>query len=164
MKILQCFSAVTILLAFVNITSVDCDENLCKTFKEALLKEENIYSLQNIFYPYDGSVASEVIIELSIILEDDCSDNFTKQSYTLHISTNNLWKINLYLKKISVFLRYTDLTFHKLLSKLTNNHNTENSNLSLTLCNNANLTEEECERCLMSLFSWVSECFKPAYY
>ena len=173
MKILQCLSAVTILLAFVNIISVDCGKSLifCKELKEALLTEENMYRLQNIIYPNDGSVASEVYLQVQV-LQGQCDIYLDGTNITLYISTNNLWKINLYLQNILVFLKFTDLTFYNLMSKLTKNHGTnslENFYPSdesiLTLSNTSSICEginvTDFEQCLISLFSWVSQNFTP---
>ena len=114
MKNLRCLSAVITLLAFLNTTSADCGNNvLYRKFKEAILTEDTINNLQNIFYPNNGSVISEIELDISIFSECCNAD------YLLPITTN-LRDIKSYLKIVLAFLTFTDVTSYKIMSTLAN--------------------------------------------
>ena len=161
MKNLRCLSAVITLLAFLNTTSADCgDIVLYGKFKEAILTEETINNLQNIFYPNSGSVISEIELDLWVI--SDCCE----AEYLLHITTN-LWDIKSYLKKFLAFLTFTDVTFYKVMSTLANTPTSMNAvdnflpyvtlNLDVQNFTDPDYINPQFGPCLESLFSWVSD-------
>ena len=170
MKVIQCLSVVITLQALLNTTSADCGVSpVYEKLKEALLTEDNINNLRNKFYPNDGSIVSEVYIQVDIHAAKQCESDFT---YTLHIT--NLWNIKSYLRKFLKFLIFTDLTFYNVLSTLTNIndgrvHYAENFypegdiflyNNELASMMSCNGSPDMIEPCLESLFSWVSDYFR----
>ena len=119
MKILRSLSAVITLLAFLNTTSANCDDmTLYRKLKEAILTEDNMNNLQNIIYPNDGSVVTDFDLEVWIT-SLPCNQEYSHKACTLHISSNSK-EIKSYLTKFLTFLMFTDLTFYKVLSTLTN--------------------------------------------
>ena len=167
MNNLRCLSAVITLLAFLNTVSANCgNSSLYEKMREALLTEDNINRLRNIFYPNDGSVVSDVQIAVFVPATDQCTMGHFSYTFMVHVTSS--WDIKSYLTKFLVFLKFTDLTFYTVLSTLTNSNNNTfdifdyyyNGGM-VTLGDKSwcpqNYDGEVFEPCLESLFSWVSD-------
>jgi len=165
MKILQYLSAVAVLLL-------------------AFSESTNIRTLQTIFYPDDGSIASEVKLCVCVLLANPSNEKFNcccpsndkanycskpmSVTFTLQISTNS-WSIKFYLKKFLDFIQFTDLTLFNILSTLINyqdqnylwlfTESADVNNITIVLSNTTDYYASECTQTyssIRSLFKWVS--------
>jgi len=148
--------------------------------KNGLLTKSNIYTLQCIFYPDDGSIASEVELCVCVLFANQSNDEFDcwcpqecyspsyGVTFTLHISTNS-WNIKSYLEKFLNYIQFTDITFYNILSTLINYQDANNlwvlyteselSTITIVLSNTTDFnSQDELSLYLpiMSLFKWVS--------
>ena len=146
MAVLEYFTSATILVVVLSslATAYPCYSvqgcEIYKKLKKALLTEDNIYSLQMLFYPSDGSVISEADFQINVnvqhIINDyadgafkgdkncGCCDGMCKcRMDKIHIVSTNSVEIKSYLGVFMLFVNFTDVSFYNMLALLLNYQN-----------------------------------------
>ena len=189
MVVLEYFTSATILVVVLSslATANSCYPfQGCEIYKElrkALLTEDNIYLLQTLFYPSDGSVISEADFQVTVNVQHiinnnnyadgafkadencGCFDVMCKcRMDKIHIVSTNSVEIKRYLGVFMLFVNLTDVSFYNMLALLLNYQDNydpwiDYGDLDLELFIN-NLTDnpdiDTYHAVLLSLLTWVS--------
>ena len=173
-------SAAVIILVSIHLLGATEESELYQELRDALLTKDNIFQLQQAFYPSDSTIISETEIDLSVTVKsikenkssdclafyfnEDC-DCFQRNSFFLFDSiliSSYSRSLEAYLSRYINLLKSIDVTFFNILTAV--GYKVGNSNgisTSATLSINitsltTNPSGDAYERILVMLFQWVS--------
>ena len=171
-------SAAVIILVSIHLLGATEESELYQELRDALLTKDNIFQLQQAFYPSYSTFISETDIDLSVIVksikENESSDclafyfNETCECFQRNSFSPDNIQISSYSRSLEAYLsgyidllKFIDVTFFNILTAVGyKGYSNGISTLAILSINITSLTtnpsEDTYERILVMLFQWVS--------